>query len=308
MAYAIEKNKCLTQIPDQKPGSGISSAVFNADTNEAGGDFAFSGGSKSKANGDNSFAFGTNCKSENTACVTMGTNCTADGSVGYGFAFGNYLTAKNYQFCVGMHNKAIEDSSGDGTAKFVVGIGSILAKKNGFRVNNSGNVYGTGTFNASGADYAEMFEWVDGNEKGVDRRGLFVTLHGDKIEIANSLEDYILGVVSATPAILGDSYFGDTWHGMYLTDVFGEMLRDKEGNPILNPDYNPDREYISRNSRQEWSPIGMMGKLVVVDDGTCTADGYCTVGTGGIGTAGETGYRVMKRLDENHVMILFRHV
>ena len=40
-------------------------------------------------------------------------------------------------------------------------------------------VYGTGAFNASGADYAELFEWADGNPDHQDRAGLFVTLQGD---------------------------------------------------------------------------------------------------------------------------------
>ena len=31
----------------------------------------------------------------------------------------------------------------------------------------------------------------------------------------------------------------------------------------LNPDYNPDIAYLSRESRPEWATIGMMGKLVV---------------------------------------------
>ncbi len=29
----------------------------------------------------------------------------------------------------------------------------------------------------------------------------------------------------------------------------------------LNPDYNPDTAYISREDRKEWATIGMMGKL-----------------------------------------------
>ena len=28
-----------------------------------------------------------------------------------------------------------------------------------------------------------------------------------------------------------------------------------------NPDYNPSQEYVSRSDRQEWDPIGLMGKL-----------------------------------------------
>ena len=52
--------------------------------------------------------------------------------------------------------------------------------------------------------------------------------------------------------------------------------------------------------------VGMMGKLVAVDDGTCQVNGWCTVGQGGKATHSDarTRYRVMARLDETHVRVL----
>ncbi len=40
-------------------------------------------------------------------------------------------------------------------------------------------------------------------------------------------------------------------------DANGNTLMRK----VLNTDYNPDTTYVSRENRQEWATIGMMGKL-----------------------------------------------
>ena len=160
-----------------------------------------------------------------------------------------------------------------------------------------------------------------------DRVGLFVTLDGENIRIANSNDDYILGVVSATPSIVGDSYFGDNWHGMYETDIFGRYIIDTvhveehideetgetipdhyEERLVLNPEWNHEQKYEAREDRSEWSAIGMLGKLIVIDDGTCEVNGYCKVADNGIATKSDdkSGYRVMARLDDTHIKILFR--
>ena len=74
----------------------------------------------------------------------------------------------------------------------------------------------------------------------------------------------------------------------------------------LNPAYDGTRKYQARTERPEWDAVGLIGKLVAVDDGTCQVDGYCTVGAGGGATASEsrTRFRVMKRLDGNHVQVM----
>ena len=202
-----------------------------------------------------------------------------------------------------------------------------------------GGVYGKGSFKTTGADYAEYFEWIDGNPDNEDRRGRFVTVDGEKIRFATADDDYILGVVSAAPAVEGDNY-DDDWQGKYLTDIFGarltqtvhheavyeerETIDPETGEKtiekvllheaydaeewILNPDYDPTQEYVSREDRKEWSPIGFMGKLVVIDDGTCKVNGYCKAGENGIATktTDKSGYRVMERIDDTHIKILVR--
>ena len=101
------------------------------------------------------------------------------------------------------------------------------------------------------------------------------------------------------------------------TDVVTETVEieevvDEDGNVIpahtetrfvINPDYDPTRKYVSREYRQEWDMVGYVGKLVVVDDGTCQVNGYCKPADGGIATASDKGYRVLKRIDETHIKV-----
>lgn len=179
-----------------------------------------------------------------------------------------------------------------------------------------------------------MFEWADSNPEQEDRCGLFVTLDGEKIRLAQPGDGYILGIVSGNPSVVGDVY-DDQWQGMYLYDIFGRPIYEDvmvpeetmempdpedpskmitqvirpacmEHRQKLNPDYDHTQKYIPRSERPEWDAVGLLGKLVAVDDGTCKANGYCTVGVGGIATAteGHTKYRVMARLDDTHIRIM----
>lgn len=290
--------------------------VFNDYTNNtASGIFSHAEGYGTTASGECSHA--------------EGKHTTASGS--YSHAAGYGTTANDYQYVVGRLNAdtTAPTSMTDKTTSaglFIVGIGtSTTALANGFRVNPAGKAYGTGTYGTSGADYAEYFEWTDGNLANEDRRGRFVTLEGNKIRYATFEDDYILGVVSAEPTIVGDIQ-SEIWHDMYLKDIYGSKLVEvveveettnedgkiipahTERRWVLNPDYNPDAKYISREERPEWAAIGIVGKLVVVDDGTCQVNGYCYPNVDGIATASNerTNYRVMERLDDTHIRIFIR--
>lgn len=156
-----------------------------------------------------------------------------------------------------------------------------------------------------------MFEWQDGNPNEENRRGLFVTLDGEKIRLANA-GDYIIGAVSANPSVVGDAQ-SEQWKDRYLTDVFGSPIYETvkiDGEEVIrqaiNPDYDPTNPYINRETRKEWAAVGLIGKLVVIDDGTCQPNGYCKVADGGTATTAENGYRVLSRLDDNHIRILLR--
>lgn len=185
--------------------------------------------------------------------------------------------------------------------------GSAIVASNALLLDKDGNLTISGHLYQQTADYAETYEWLDGNPDSEDRRGLFVTLDGDRITPADSKSDYILGVVSATPTVCGDTY-NTEWRGKYVRDIFGAIMHDENGNMIVSEKYDPDRKYIPQSKRPEKAAVGTHGKLVVVDDGTCRVNGYCKPSKGGIATASadKTDYRVIERRDENHIRIVIK--
>lgn len=253
---------------------------------------------------------------------------------------GCYAEGASYQLVTGHQNdttKATEGTSsgtGTGTA-FCIGNGTGSAKSNAARIDYNGKLWCKAAYSATGADYAELFEWIDSNPDNEDRRGYFVTMDGDKIKKASS-NDWILGIVSANPCVLGNTDM--EWNGQFLKDEFGaflteeftekqkririEQITNENGEPedveveyeeevtgtryVLNPDYDPEQQYIDRISRPEWDAIGMMGVLSVYDDGSCQVNGFCSCNDDGIATTSETGYRVIQRVDNNIVKVVFK--
>ena len=288
-------------------------------------------GSYSHAEGNRTTASGIDSHAEGRSTTAHGGGAHAEGryTVASGdssHAGGSYTYAEyEAETAIGRYNvqKSPSNNSTLGDL-FVIGKGTnSSARVNAFRVDHNG-VYGTGAFNASGADYAELFEWQDGNPDGEDRAGLFVTLAGEHIRIAEPDDDYILGIVSATPSVVGDVY-DDQWKGMEARDVFGRTIMEmrdfpaergpdgeeitparRELAPKLNPDYDHTVKYQPRTQRPEWAAVGLLGKLVAVDDGSCQVNGWAAVGEGGKATAStaRTKYRVMSRLDDTHVRIM----
>ncbi|NVK13360.1 MAG: DUF2793 domain-containing protein [Rhodobacteraceae bacterium] len=128
-----------------------------------------------------------------------------------------------------------------------------------FRLGADGNGSCSGAWSGGGADYAEWFEWADGNPEGADRRGLSVVLAGEKIRAAQAGEEPI-GVISANPAVVGDGDM-DAWKHRWLRDPYGALLRDAAGKPQENPAYDASRVYAPRAQRPEWALVGLLGKL-----------------------------------------------
>lgn len=219
----------------------------------------------------------------------------------------NHATANN-QTVIGVNAKSTYQSSENADILFNIGNGQekdgTLIQNSAMQVDFSGNVYAGGAYKTIGADYAEYFEWLDGNVDNQDRIGLFVTLDGDKIKLANK-DDYILGVISANPSIVGNSAELD-WHDKYKTDVYGRLIYDESHNPIVSKNYNDTLEYVPRGARKEYSKVGLLGQLVVQDDGTCEVNGYCTASVNGVATKSDSGYRVIKRIDKKHIKIILK--
>lgn len=301
------------------------SAHAEGDSTIASGEMSHAEGAFSTASGNISHAEGFECEASGENSHAQGTGSQANGLGS--FAAGDHLTADaRHQTVLGTWNK----QSSAGSDVLIVGKGAAIdcdwvvgAGSNCFRVTHTGT-YASGSYRSSGADYAEMFEWLDGNLDDEDRAGRFVTLEGAKIRLAGPEDDYILGIVSGDPSVVGDVH-DDQWQGMYLYDIFGRPLWEdvevpdwtgKNGRVIepahiehrqkRNPNYDRNQLYIPRSQRPEWDAVGLLGKLVAVDDGSCVVNGWCCVGQGGIAVHSDsrTKYRVMERLDDSHIRIL----
>lgn len=144
---------------------------------------------------------------------------------------------------------------------FIRGVSSSggAGADNEFYIRGDGRAFADESWNGGGADYAEYFEWSDGNTGAEDRRGISVVLDGDKIREAVAGEEPI-GVISGHPSVVGDSDM-DRWKGKYLRDDYGSYILDEDGYRQLNPDFDSSVEYVQREDRPEWDTVGLMGKL-----------------------------------------------
>ena len=227
------------------------------------------------------------------------------------------------------------------TSNTYADIFGIDNQTNGYTLDWTGNATFAGTVtSASGADYAEYFEWKDGNKDSEDRVGYIVTLDGDKIVKAKAGDD-ILGIISGCATVIGDNAEWN-WQGRFERDEFGRIIYDQveqfidtpdpdwEPNPEKpdeevpmikkslgyfpvpreNADYDPTKEYSNRSNRPEWDTVGMMGKLYVRDDGTAAINDYVTVSatTDGVATKAEnrTSMRVMERVNDHIIRVCFK--
>ena len=242
------------------------------------------------------------------------------------FGAGVYVSSN---YCMGHGICNIKDT--DNTYAHIVGNGtSNTSRSNAYTLDWQGNGTFAGTVSSStGADYAEYFEWKDGNPNNEDRVGYIVTLDGDKIVKANTGDD-VLGICSGTAMVLGDSAEWN-WSKRYLTDDFGriiyedydvehEEIKDENTGKVIeeawtehihapkqNPEYDASQPYAKRANRPEWQIVGMMGKIYVRDDGSCIVNGYADV-KDGIATKanGKTNMRVMERVSDNIVRVLMK--
>jgi hypothetical protein len=94
-----------------------------------------------------------------------------------------------------------------------------------FNFRGDGNAFCDGSFSGGGADYAEYFEWKDGNSSNEDRIGCSVILDGNKIVKASDTDDTskIIGVISGSPVVIGDNDI-ERWKYKYKKDDFGRDI------------------------------------------------------------------------------------
>lgn len=195
---------------------------------------------------------------------------------------------------------------------FMVGTGSSADRVTSLSVDRN-TVYGK-TYSTNGADFAEYFEWNDGNPENKDRRGLFVSLDTNGKIIVGG--DKPIGVVSSNPSIVGNSCHSE-WHGKYLKDKFGcyiyeDIVIDGEVEKVrvISPDYKPEEEYVGRDKRAEWCCVALLGQVSVIDNGHCSVGGWCKPDTK-TGCAVHTtdsvnGYRVIGRIADDVITVLIK--
>ena len=236
-------------------------------------------------------------------------------------------SALAYQTVCGQVNKATTDSL------FVVGNGTYGAteldrnESNALECRTTGTLAIGGSLIQNASDYAECFEWYDGNKDKEDRIGYIVTLEGNKIRFADSTDD-ILGIISGTAGVIGNAAELD-WKDRYLTDEYGRIIYDeieleqttcdpndpekeivetiRRKVPRINPDFDSTLEYVPRTERPEWGVVGLMGQIYVRDNGLAVIGGYVTP-TRGIATPSlePTRMRVMERINDHIIRVFFK--
>lgn len=238
----------------------------------------------------------------------VGVECNSAADADFSVVFAQESIGHAYNTVFGKYAKearpGVETSQTFGDV-VIFGNGTPTTPSNSHRFTMKGETYAMGAYMTSGADYAEYFEWEDGNKFGENRAGLFVTMNGDKIKLAND-GDFILGVVSKNPSIVGNA--DEDYHAKWQRDEFGAFIVEN-GELRLDTNYDETKEYESREMRYEWDAIGMVGVVPIIDDGTCQVNGYCKVKTNGVATACGRGldtYRVVKRINENLVKIVLK--
>lgn len=127
------------------------------------------------------------------------------------------------------------------------------------------------TLYALGADYAEYFEWEDGNPENEDRTSLFVSIVNGTRKIRKAMEgDDILGITSIDASVIGNARYKD------------------------EPTY---------------SAVGMTGVMKVKDNGMCQVGDYVIPGNDGLAvpSSNNAGYKVTARYSEDLIEVLMAH-
>lgn len=122
----------------------------------------------------------------------------------------------------------------------------------------SGNGRFDGGADISAADYAEYFEWADGNPDNEDRRGHSVILNSDgKIRIATASDpvDDIIGIVSVEAAVVGDSAWA-AWTGKHERDRFGQTVYEDYELLCWGPYDEESKSYKTQTTRQAMIDAG----------------------------------------------------
>lgn len=216
------------------------------------------------------------------------------GLLGTSYTSGERTVYQGFAGASNSFTQATARNVADSSDTFKVRVGG----SDRIRFTAAGDGYWDGAADNGAADYAEYFEWDDGNTSDEDRVGYSVVLtNGNKIRKATSSDAAadIIGIVSGRPAFVGDSA-SLGWAGKWQTDDYARRIQsdvtyyewtDSEGNDhayradkvpsdvtvpsdattrtrqedTVSSSYDSSVTYVPRSERQEWDTIGLMGKL-----------------------------------------------
>lgn len=229
--YVTAGRRSGTTVGLRSTAEGIDNTASGMDSHAEGNDTiasgasSHSGGYQTTASGSSSTAIGNNTTASNSNAVSEGENTIASGRNAHSCGIGTIANSKN-QLALGKYNTedTPDPNTGYGDYAFIIGNGTgNNARSNAFGVKWTGetvingdvvigqhydstqsadvdsNLTVSGIVTVNGSDYAEKFE--EAEPCPVNR---FVTLDGEKIRLAQPNDDYILGVTSEKPAIVGD--------------------------------------------------------------------------------------------------------
>jgi hypothetical protein len=88
---------------------------------------------------------------------------------------------------------------------------------------------------------------------------------------------------------------------------FNDPTRERPRLLKINPNFDPNKTYIPRSKRPEWSCVGLLGQLTVLEEipGSCTPGRLVNCSANGKAILGDT-YRVLKRISSDTVLIFFK--
>jgi len=271
-------------------------------------------GKMDKVNPTGTGSFSLNRKASTTIgqnSFAEGENTTASGYASHAEGF-NTTANQPYSHVSGKNNKTL-----DADVIFVVGNGELcisssdletenLIPSDAFAVNKEGYVSAMQSFSTScTTGYCEYFKWK--STPVSDPVGLFVTLDGDELVVADNTSDYVLGVVSAAPAfvangdceISGERFVRNDFNVLSTVQGHGQWDTYR----VYDATYDPT-VYIKKRFDPDWSAICLQGRVRVKQDGTLVVNGYADVDSSGEATSASYGYRVTKIISSSVAEII----
>ena len=166
----------------------------------------------------------------------------------------------NSDAMVYLHNNR-NATSGYHFAKFFSGFPNNTQDVE-FAFRGDGTGYSDGGWTSPAADYAEYFESANGTALTI---GVTVVLENGKIRQAIESDTNIIGAIRPknSSLFLGNNA-NHKWNQKYLKDDFGAYILDAEGMRTLNPQYDSEIEYVSREKRDEWNIVGLVGQIPIL--------------------------------------------